>query len=665
MSPNRLAESTSPYLLQHADNPVDWHEWGEEAFRRARREQKPVLLSVGYAACHWCHVMAHESFEDPDTARLMNEHFVSIKVDREERPDVDAIYMDAVQAMSGHGGWPMTVFLTPEGEPFYAGTYFPPKDRHGMPGFRRVLGAVAEAWRERREDLAGQGKRVVEAISRTPATSPEPLTEDILQEAVRGLRQSFDPEWGGFGQAPKFPQPTTLELVLRAHLRGYERTLEMVTVTLDRMASGGMYDQVGGGFHRYSTDRVWLVPHFEKMLYDNAQLARLYVRAWQVTGRDRYRDVATETLDYMLGEMRQPEGGFSSAQDADSEGVEGKFFVWSWDELVEVAGREVAEWLGASPGGNWEGTNVLRRTADEPPDRWREAHGRLLERRAARVRPDTDDKVLASWNGLAISALAVAGQALGRSDYIDAAAAAAEFVLTALRREDGRLLRAWRQGRTSGPGYADDHALMAGACLDLYETTFDVRWFEEARRLADELLRLFHDQEAGGLFQTGSDAEALVIRPKELFDNAVPSGNSVAAEVLQRISLFTGEAEYETAGVSALRLVRDLMARAPTGFGESLSALDLYLSASKEIAIVGDPSDERTRSLVAAVWGRYLPNVVLAVVSPGDDRAAKAVPLLAGREPVDGRPAAYVCEHFACRMPITDPEALAGELTRS
>src|SRR5919106_1020225 len=358
---NRLADETSPYLLQHKHNPVDWRPWGPEALAEAERSGKPILLSIGYAACHWCHVMAHESFEDPETARLMNEHFVNIKVDREERPDVDAIYMDALQAMSGQGGWPMTVFLTPEGEPFYAGTYFPPEDRHGMPGFRRVLLGVAEAWRDRREELAGQGKRVVEVISQAARGSTDPFTEDLLREAVRGLRQAFDTEWGGFGRAPKFPQPMTLEVLLRAHLRGYEEALEMVTVTLDRMASGGMYDQLGGGFHRYSTDRVWLVPHFEKMLYDNAQLARLYARAWQVTRRDHYRDVATETLDYLLREMRQPEGGFSSAQDADSEGVEGKFFAWSWDELVEVAGQEVAEWLGASPGGNWEGTNVLRR----------------------------------------------------------------------------------------------------------------------------------------------------------------------------------------------------------------------------------------------------------------------------------------------------------------
>ncbi|MGH2661215.1 MAG: thioredoxin domain-containing protein [Actinomycetota bacterium] len=659
---NRLATATSPYLLQHADNPVDWHEWGPEALERARREDRPILLSVGYAACHWCHVMERESFEDPETARLMNEHFVSVKVDREERPDVDAIYMDAVQAMSGHGGWPMTVFLTPHGEPFFAGTYFPPEDRHGMPGFKRVLLAVAEGWRDRREDLLRQGRQVVEAISRVPRGSEEPLTEDILRAAHQGLRKAFDPEWGGFGPAPKFPQPMTLEFLLRAHLRGLESALDMVSLTLDRMAAGGMYDQVGGGFHRYSTDRVWLVPHFEKMLYDNAQLARLYVHAWQVTERDDHRRVATETLEYLLREMRHPDGGFFSAQDADAEGVEGKSYVWSWDELVEVAGEENAEWLGASPGGNWEGANVLRRTTPDPPAGWEEARARLLERRTKRIQPATDDKVLAAWNGLAISALATAGRTFGEPRYVEAAVAAADFVLSALRREDGRLLRAWRDGRTSGPAYADDHALMASACLDLYETTFEVRWFEEARRLADDLVRLFHDPETGGFFQTGSDGERLVVRPKELFDNAVPSGNSVAAEVLQRIALFTGEMKYENAGVSALRVVRDLMARAPTGFGNALSALDLYLSVSKEVAIAGDPGDPATGALVHELWSRYLPNVVLAVRAPGDEDAAKLVPLLEGREPVDGKPAAYVCERFLCKIPVTDPESLAAEL---
>jgi hypothetical protein len=658
--PNRLAEATSPYLLQHADNPVDWLEWGPEAFDRARREDLPVLLSVGYAACHWCHVMERESFEDEEIARLMNERFVCVKVDREERPDVDAIYMDAVQAMSGHGGWPMTVFLTPDGRPFFAGTYFPPEDRHGMPGFPRVLEAVSEAWRDRREELLQQGQRVIEAIGRTPGSSTEPLTAEVLDEALAGLRTAFDPEWGGFGGAPKFPQPIALEFLLRCHRRGRDGPLDMVTRTLDRMAAGGIHDHVGGGFHRYAVDRTWLVPHFEKMLTDNAQLARLYLHAWQVTGEGRYREVASGTLDYLLREMRHPEGGFFSSQDADAEGEEGRFSVWSWDELVSVVGEEVAGALGAGPEGNWEGRNVLWRPSEEA-DVPEEALRRLLEVRDHRVHPATDDKVLAGWNGLAISALAEAGRVLGASHDVEAAVAAADFVLSALRRDDGRLLRAWRDGRTSGPAYLDDHALMAAACLDLYETTFEVRWFEEARGLADTIIEQFGD-EAGGFYQTGRDTEQLVIRPKDLFDTAIPSGSSAAADVLLRLAFLTGEASYERAAVSSLRLVRDMMARAPTGLGHALGVLDRYVGPSLEVAIAGEPGDPATGRLVDEVWSRYLPNVVLAAASPGDAEAAKAIPLLQGRDPVDGLPAAYVCERFACRRPVTEPGELAGLL---
>jgi uncharacterized protein YyaL (SSP411 family) len=675
--PNRLAQATSPYLLQHADNPVDWYEWGDEAFRRAREDDKPILLSVGYAACHWCHVMERESFEDSEIAAVMNERFVCIKVDREERPDVDAIYMDAVQTMSGQGGWPMTVFLTPDREPFFAGTYFPPEDRHGLPGFRRVLEGLSRAWRERREEILTQGKQIVAALGRNSAfqPSPDPLDEGILRQAHGALHQTFDPEWGGFGMAPKFPQPMTIEFELRMHLRDYHDTLDMVTVTLDRMASGGIRDHLGGGFHRYSTDRLWLVPHFEKMLYDNAQLARLYAEAWQVSGRDPYARVAQETIEYLLREMRHPDGGFFSAQDADSEGVEGKFFVWAYDELVKDAGEAVAAYFGVAPDGNWEGTNILSTprslqevAAEHGMDGPQleaevgDARRRLLELREQRIKPATDDKVLASWNGLAISALARCGRILGEPRYVAAAVQAAEFVLSALRRPDGRLLRAWRDGRTSGPAYADDHALMAAACLDLYETTFDLRWFTEARTLTDDLIRLFHDPDNGGFFQTGSDAEALVIRPKELFDNAVPSGNSAAAVVLQRMALLTGEAEYERAGVSALRLVRELLARAPTGFGHAMGALDLYLSPAKEIAVVGDVAEEPTRELIGEVWKRYMPNAVLAVAAPGDDVAAKTVPLLEGRDALDGKPAAYVCERFVCQRPVSDPEGLAAQL---
>jgi uncharacterized protein YyaL (SSP411 family) len=675
-----LIEATSPYLLQHAHNPVDWYEWGPEALERARREQRPIFLSVGYAACHWCHVMERESFEDEEIARIMNEHFVCVKVDREERPDVDAIYMDAVQAMTGHGGWPMTVFLTPEGEPFFAGTYFPPEDRHGMPGFRRVLEALADAWTNRRAEVQSQGAQVVQAVSRgvTLSASTDPLSEQILREAHAGLSQAFDAEWAGFGPAPKFPQPMTVELLLRLHRRGYDRAMEMAAATLDAMARGGVYDQIGGGFHRYSTDRRWLVPHFEKMLYDNAQLARLYLHAWQISGNELYRKVVVETLEYLLREMRHPEGGLYASQDADSEGVEGKFYVWSYDELVRASGERgevVAEWFGAVPNGNWEGTNVL--WTPRPPDQVAAdagievdeferlidaARSRLRDVRNQRIAPATDDKILTAWNAMAITALAEAGRVLDEPRFVQAAVQAAEFLVAKLRRDDGRLLRAWREGRTSGPGYADDYAMLAAAMLTLYETTFDRRWAAEARSLGEELIRLFHDGERGGFFQTGSDAEELVIRPKEVFDNAVPSANSAAAEVLQRLGLLTGETEYETRAVSALRIVREPMATAPTGFGTALGALDLYLSDSQEVAIVGSPDAAETRDLVREVWRRYLPNAVLAVGQPDDAEATRVVPLLADRIPLNGKPAAYVCERFVCKRPVSDPAELAAQL---
>jgi uncharacterized protein len=665
---NRLAGETSPYLLQHAHNPVDWYPWGPEALERAAREDKPILLSVGYAACHWCHVMERESFEDEDTARLMNDQFVPIKVDREERPDLDSIYMDAVQSMTGRGGWPMTVFLAPDGTPFYAGTYFPKEDRHGLPSFAKVLEAVATAWREQRQGIGEQGRRVAESLERTAALreSSEPLTEHVLAQAHAGLRRAFDRRWGGFGGAPKFPQPMTLEFLLRCHMRGYEGALDMLELTLDRMAAGGMYDQLGGGFHRYSVDERWHVPHFEKMLYDNAQLARVYLRAWQVTGRDRYRRIARETLDYLLREMRHGRGGFFSSQDADSDGEEGRFFVWSWDELLPLAGERTARHLGATPKGNWEGTNVLwvpRPLDAEAEGAVAAARPALLGAREKRTRPATDDKILASWNGLAISVLAEAGRALGEPRYVEAAVEAADFVLANLRGAGGRLLRSWRDGRASVPGFLDDHAMMSDACLTLWETTFELRFFREARRLADDMLRLFRDTDGGGFFQTGSDAEALVIRPKELLDNAVPSGNSVAAEVLQRLALLTGEEEYERAGVSALRLVRDLFTRAPTGFGHALCALDFYVSTVREVAIVGDPAREDTGRLVREVHGRYLPHRVLAVAGPRDPDAQGDVALLRDRPPLDGKATAYVCERFVCRRPVTEPDELIAQLT--
>jgi len=674
---NRLIEEKSPYLLQHAHNPVDWYPWGDEAFAKARSEDRPVFLSVGYAACHWCHVMERESFEDPETAALLNARFVSVKVDREERPDVDGIYMDAVQAMTGAGGWPMSVFLTPDGKPFYAGTYFPDEPRHGMPAFRQVLEGIADAWMTRRDEVEVQSARVTEAIAHAGqlGAADGALGEEIADAALERLRGSFDARWGGFGGAPKFPQPMTLEFLLRMAVRGKPGALEMLVLTLDRMAAGGMFDQLGGGFARYSTDGAWHVPHFEKMLYDNAQLAQVYTRTWLVTGEERLREVAVQTLDHLLRELRQPEGGFSSSQDADTDGVEGGTFTWTWDELTALVGEPVAEAFGAAPEGNWAGTNVLR--APVAIDAIAERHGADPEelRRAAavardtlfaarlqRAQPGVDDKVLTAWNALAIRALAEAGRAFDEPRYLEAAVACGTFVHEHLRDASGRLLRSWRGRAGEVLGFADDHALLAGAFLTLYETTFDPRWFTAARDLCRDLVRLFSDEEGGGFFRTGTDGEHLVVRPKDLYDNAVPGGNSAAAESLLRLALFTGDAGIEREGARALALVRDAMAAAPTAFGLALVALDLFVGPSREIAIVGDPDDASTRALLRTATEGFMPNAVLALARPGDEIAAAEIPLLAGRTPVNGRPAAYVCERFICATPVTEPDALAALL---
>jgi hypothetical protein len=599
--------------------------------------------------------MERESFEDPATAELMNEHFVPVKVDREERPDIDAIYMDALQAMTGQGGWPMTVFLTPDLQPFHAGTYFPPADRHGLPGFPRLLLTIADLWRNQRATLLDRGRKVADFVrsNQGAEASPDPLVEAIIASAMQALERSHDVRWGGFSEAPKFPQSPVLDFLLRAHLRGYDAALPMAVRTLDRMAAGGIYDQLGGGFHRYSVDGRWLVPHFEKMLYDNAQLARVYLHAWQLTGREPYRRVVVETLDYLLRELRLPDGGFACAQDADSEGVEGRFFTWSWPELDQLG---AAGEYGSSEGGNWEGTNVLWLEGDLDAARPAEAvRRRLFEARAARVRPAIDDKVLAAWNGLAVSALAEGGRVLAEPRYVDAAAGAAGFVLEHMRLEDGRLARSWRGGRTSGPGFLDDHAGMAAACLALWETTFDPRWVDAANRLGRLTVSHFADPR-GGFFQTAADADRLLTRPKELFDNALPSGSSLAAEVLQRLGLLMGDGELEEAGIGALRSMRDLMARAPTGFGAALGALDLYLGPSRELAIVGTPAERGP--LVAEAWREYRPRLVLAAAEAGET----PVPLLAGRGLVGGRAAAFVCERFACRLPVTSVEDLRAQL---
>jgi uncharacterized protein len=662
---NRLSRETSPYLLQHAENPVDWYPWGEEALAAATADDRPIFLSIGYAACHWCHVMERESFEDAETASFLNEHFVPIKVDREERPDLDGIYMDAVQSMTGQGGWPLSAFLTPDGRPFFAGTYFPKEALHGMPSFRQVLEAIAEAWRDRRADIERQGGRIVEAISKAASMpgSHEPLTSEIATRALDELRKAFDERWGGFGGAPKFPQPMTLEFVLRMAVRGTPDALHMLATTLDRMASGGVYDQVGGGFARYSTDAAWHVPHFEKMLYDNAQLAQLYVRAWLLTRDDRYRRVATETLDYLRREMRHAEGGFFSSQDADAEGVEGKFSTWSWDELVALVGEEAATAFGAAPEGNWEGTNVLWLPNGGEPEGLDldEARRVLFETRERRTRPATDDKILTAWNAMAIQAFAEAGRAFDEPRFVETSETCLRFLLANLRRHDGRLLRSWRAGVPGRPAFCDDHALLASACLTLYSTTGEIGWFREALALGEALVELFHDPDRGGFFQTGTDDDPLVLRPKELYDNAVPSGNSAAADVLQRLALLTGDPRWERIGVSAIRLVRDALGRAPTAFGHALVALDLYLGPSREVAIIGSLEHPGTRALMNEVLReRFLPNVVLACAPEGTVLEGPA--LLENRPQVDGTPTAYVCEHFSCRLPVTRPEDLAKQL---
>jgi uncharacterized protein YyaL (SSP411 family) len=630
---NRLAGETSPYLLQHADNPVDWYPWGDEAFAKARSEDKPVLLSVGYAACHWCHVMEHESFEDEETAALMNERFVSVKVDREERPDVDSLYMDAVVALTGHGGWPMTVFLTPEGEPFLGGTYYPPEPRHGLPSFQQVLTAVSDAYRERRGDVTRQATAIVDAVRQSAELRPsaDPLSESMLGEAARALGRQFDREWGGWGGAPKFPQASTLEFLLRKHLRADAEALPMVTQTLDAMAAGGMYDLVGGGFHRYSVDREWLVPHFEKMLYDNALLAAVYLHGWVVTGDQHYRLVTEETLDYMLRELLLPDGGFASAQDADTDGVEGLTFTWTPDEGVREELLQPFE----------HGRFVIRGELTD------EERARLFEIREQRPKPLRDDKAITAWNGLALAALAEAGRRFERADYLEAARGLGEFVLGPLSNGE-RLYRTFRGGEAKGTGYLEDYADAAHGLLELHVATGDLRWLQEANRLARLAVELFADNERGGFFLSPADGEQLVGRKKDLEDHPTPSGNSMLASVLLRLARIYGDDDLERLAVGVFRLVHGAVTRAPSAFGHALTALDLHLSPPRELAIVG-PVDS---AVARAALEPFQPNTV-AAIGPSEE-----VPLLAGKTLVGGEPAVYVCERFVCQAPVTDPGAL-------
>jgi uncharacterized protein YyaL (SSP411 family) len=653
---NRLAQETSPYLLQHRDNPVDWYPWGEEALSRARELDRPILLSVGYSACHWCHVMERESFEDAETAAYMNEHFVSIKVDREERPDVDALYMEAVQAMSGHGGWPMTVFCDPDGVPFYGGTYFPPDESRGMPSFRMVMEAVLDAFEGRREELRERAPETRVRLGAIGAVEPsgEPPGAELLEAAISTLVEAADMERGGFGGAPKFPPATTLELLLARDVTA------AVELTLDAMLAGGIYDHLGGGFARYSVDASWLVPHFEKMLYDNAQLARVYLHGWQALGHERYRRVCEETLDWALREMRGPEGGFFSALDADSEGEEGRFYVWGLEEMGQVLGEEteaIAAYYGVTEDGNFEGKSVLHLAggaASPEPERLAEARRALHEARAQRVRPGLDDKRLASWNALMIGALAEAGAVLGREDYLDAARDCAGFVLRDLRDGDGRLLRTYKDGASRLNAYLEDHAFLLEALLTLYEATFERRWFDEARALADTTISRFGDPERGGFFSTSDDHEELIARRKEIGDHPIPSGNSAAALGLLRLEALTGERRYGEQAEGVLRLFAKTAPRRPDAFAHLLRALDFDLSPTKEVALIGDDLAE----LAAVVRAAHRPHLVLAGGPQGSDTPT----LLADRPEVDGKPTAYVCERFACQAPVTTPEHLADQL---
>ncbi|MFN8441247.1 MAG: thioredoxin domain-containing protein [Caldilineaceae bacterium] len=713
---NRLIHELSPYLLQHAHNPVDWYPWSKEAIDKARLEDKPIFISIGYAACHWCHVLSHESFEDENIAALMNDLFVNIKVDREERPDLDSIYMDAVQAMTGSGGWPMSVFLTPEGEPFYGGTYYPPEPRYGMPSFRQVLLSVADAWQKRRDQVNGQAQRLTDALRRSAviAAGEGELTTSILDEAITQLNQYFDEQNGGFGSQPKFPQPMTLDFCMRQYKRtGDLDALYMAEHTLTQMANGGIYDQLGGGFHRYSVDAIWLTPHFEKMLYDNAQLLRSYLQAWQISQsvvssqksglvtRDSglmtndsglfYRRIIEETVAYVLREMTSPEGGFYSTQDADSEGHEGKFFVWTPDEIWQIIGDQhqsalVETYYGVSTRGNFEGKNILSitKSLDNVAQRYRTTHEvveaainsarqKLFDAREQRIKPARDEKILVEWNGLMIHALAEISQSFNLPTALDAAINAANFILTHMSQPDGKLYRSYKSNGTQINGdkqglenvansqsailnaYLEDYASFARSLVALYEATFDLRWLAEASRLTKIMFEQFHDPIHGGFFQTGTSHEQLVVRRKDYIDNAVPSGNSLAAELLLRLAVLVGNDSYRKEAQRIIATMKDAAARQPTGFGRMLCALDTLLAPSQEVAIVGEPADPATQALLAEVHRRFLPNTVVALKKPAED---SMLPLLAGRTLVDGKSAAYVCENYACKLPVTNAQEL-------
>ena len=662
---NRLAHETSPYLLEHADNPVDWYPWSTEALARARQENKPILLSIGYSACHWCHVMARESFEDPETAALMNRDFVAIKVDREERPDLDQVYMRATQAMTGSGGWPMTVFLLPDGTPFFAGTYFPSSERFGMPSFRRVLAAVADAFANRQQEIAQTAEQVREFLQR-PALplAAGTLEPALLDEAYTRLARDYDPAHGGFGGAPKFPQPMLLEFLLRTHFRtGQGAALEMATDTLRAMAAGGMYDQLGGGFHRYSVDERWLVPHFEKMLYDNALLARAYLDAWQVTKEPAFARVVEETLGFVLGEMTAPDGGFYSSLDADSEAEEGRFYVWTPQELDAVLGSDqgaaLARAFDVTAEGNFEGRSILHPVAPGAIDLLAVARNRLLAARAQRVRPHRDEKVIAGWNGLMLRAFAEAGRVLRRPELVAVAEANARFLLSQMR-ESNRMRRSYKDGRAPLAGYLEDQAAVADGLLSLYEATFEPNWLDDLRGLLAEMLTAFWDDTEAAFFDTAADQEQLVVRPQDVTDNAVPSGTSMAVDVLLRAGMLLGEPTWIDRARVALERLAPTAAKAPQAFGRLLAAVDFYLGRPVELAVIGSPPEPQVSEFLEVVRSRYLPNQLVAVAPAGGQRSA--TPLLRDRRAIDGRVTAYLCEGFVCQAPTTNPSELAGQL---
>ena len=678
--PNRLATETSPYLLQHADNPVDWYAWGANALTEARATDRPILLSIGYSSCHWCHVMAHESFENDETARLMNERFVNVKVDREERPDLDAIYMQAVQAMTGQGGWPMTVFLTPAGEPFYGGTYFPPDDRHGLPSFRRVLLSVSDAWRTNQGEVqrATAALREMYASSnRAPAETDATLTVETLDAAYQDIAQRrFEPMAGGFGGAPKFPQAMTLDFVLRRWARtGDDRALHIVQHSFRQMSRGGIYDQVGGGFHRYATDARWLVPHFEKMLYDNALLARLGAHLWQATADAEARRVTEETLGWVMREMTDASGGWYSSLDADSEHVEGKFYVWSLEEFKRVLGGD-AEWairyFGVTAGGNFEGENILTASSSgpthagtpqpgDPPRDLSRAKRSLYDVRATRIWPGRDEKILASWNGLMLRAMAEGARVFGNAEYRAAALANGEFLWRELVR-DGRVYRTHTRGQTRIPGFLEDHAAVALGFLGLYQLTFNHAWFERAKVLAAACVTHFWNEAAGAFFDTATDHETLVTRPRDTTDNATPSGTSLAVELLLLMSELADDANDARIARCVLDGLAEPMRRYGTMFGHLLGAADLSVNGAVEVAIAGDPAAPDFRALAAAVAARYVPSLVMA---GGSGESVRDLALMNGRETIAGRAAAYVCHHYACDVPASDAATLGARLARA